>query len=172
EQAATTADRVTREQAARSATLLGAASSAFAKLQAAEEEMAAATKEIAELEEALARLLGPGVDAAAEVARREALIGGAAREAAVARKRAEDAARAAHEAQRLLDTSARKRRQFAGELIRISTILGVEGPGTEDEAGSLAGAAKRARDAGLALLEEQARLRREVLAGEAESRDG
>jgi exonuclease SbcC len=171
EQAATTAIRVAREQAARSATLLGAASSAFAKLQAAEEEMAAATKEIAELEEALARLLGPEVDASAEVARREALIAGAAREAAVARKRAEDAARAAHEAQRLLETSARKRRQFAGELIRISTILGVEGPGTEDEAGSLAGAAKRARDAGVALLEEQARLRREVLADEAESRD-
>jgi exonuclease SbcC len=171
EQAATTAVRVAREQAAEAAALLGAASSAFAKLQAAEEEMAAATKELLELDEALARLLGSGVEAAAEVARREALIASAARDAAAARKRADVAAQAAHAAQRLLETSARKRRQLAGELIRISTILGVEGPGTEDEAGSLAGAAKRARDAGVAMLEEQARLRREVLADEAESRD-
>src|SRR5207244_10291239 len=70
-----------------------------------------------------------------------------------------------------LEASAAKRRQLAGELIRISTILGVEGPGIEDEAAILAGAAKRARDAGAALLEEQARLRREVLADEAASRD-
>jgi exonuclease SbcC len=171
EQAATTAVRVAREQAAEAAALLGAASSAFAKLQAAEEEMAAATKELVELDEALARLLGSGVEAAAEVARREALIASAARDAGAARKGADVAAQAAHAAQRLLETSARKRRQLAGELIRISTILGVEGPGIEDEAGSLAGAAKRARDAGVAMLEEQVRLRREVLADEAESRD-
>jgi exonuclease SbcC len=171
EKAATAATEAARGHAARVAALLGAASSAFAKLQAAEEEVAAATKGIAELDEALAMLLGAGVEAAAEVARRESLIAEAARDAASARKGADVAAQAAHAAQRLLETSARKRRQLAGELIRISTILGVEGPGTEDEAGSLAGAAKRARDAGVAMLEEQARLRREVLADEAESRD-
>lgn len=171
DQAATTAVRVARDQAAKAEALLGAASSAFAKLQAAEEEMAAATKEIAELDEALARLLGAGVDAAAEVARREALIAEAARDAGAARKGAEAAAEAARAAQRLLETSAGKRRQLAAELIRISTILGIEGPGIEDEAAILAGAAKRARDAGVAMLGEQARLRAEVVAGEAESRD-
>ncbi len=99
------------------------------------------------------------------------MIGAAVNEATAARKEAEIAAEAARAAHRSLEAAAAKRRQLAGELIRISTILGVEGPGIEDEAAILAGAAKRARDAGAALLEEQARLRREVLADEAASRD-
>jgi len=171
EKAAAAAARAAKEQAARGAALLGAASSAFAKLQAAEEEMAAATKELAELDVALVSLLGAGVEAIAEVARRESVIGAAVNEATAARKEAEIAAEAARAAHRSLEAAAAKRRQLAGELIRISTILGVEGPGIEDEAAILAGAAKRARDAGAALLEEQARLRREVLADEAASRD-
>src|SRR5207244_11431154 len=84
EKAAAAAARAAKEQAARAAALLVAASSAFAKLQAAEEEMAAATKELADLDVALESLLGAGVEAAAEVARRAAVISGAASEAAAA----------------------------------------------------------------------------------------
>lgn len=159
-----------KDQSARTASLLGAERLAAAKLQSAEEELVAARRVLAELDEALGRILGAGVEAAAEVTRREGLLAAAGAEARAGRKRAEDAALAAAAALRSLEVSARKRRQFAADLIGIASKLGIEGPGIEDDAGSLAGAAKAARDAGTALLEEQARLRREVVAGEAESR--
>jgi exonuclease SbcC len=171
ERAVRTAAAAARDQAGRATTLLREASSAIATLQAAEAALHDATKEIAELDEGLVALLGAGVEPDAEVAKREALLASAAAEVTRSRKAAQAASEASDAAQRLLEASARKRRQFAGDLIRISAILGVEGPQIEDEAALLAGAAKRARDAGVAVAAEQVRLRTEVLAEEARGRE-
>ncbi len=173
QQAADAAARHLKAVQKRLTELHGATSSAGAKLQAAEEEMASATRELAEIDEELAALLGPlgpGAGAAAEVHRREAVVAAATRHAELCRKRAEASLQAVTVARAGLEASAKKRRHILGELIRIATILGLEPPDTEDDAASLAGAAKLARDAGAATLAEQARLREEVLAQQAESR--
>jgi exonuclease SbcC len=146
------------------------ASSAEAKLQAGEDQMGQVAAELAELEAGLEEALGAGVDAVAEIARRDALLGEAGRDAAAARAAADAAAGAVTAAREGLEAAARKRRRVAGELIHTSALLGVEAPGIEDEAGSLAGAAKRASDAGMAAVAEQDRLGAEVVTQEAESR--
>src|SRR5207248_2166383 len=89
EKAAAAATRAAKEQAARVAALLGAASSAFAKLQAAEEEMAAATKELAELDGAAKRARAAGAALLEEQARlrREVLADEAASRDVLARLR-------------------------------------------------------------------------------------
>ncbi|MGH2718092.1 MAG: SbcC/MukB-like Walker B domain-containing protein, partial [Actinomycetota bacterium] len=51
-----------------------------------------------------------------------------------------------------LETVARRRRQVAGGLIKVCTVVGTEAPGIEDDVASLAGAGKRARDAGQELI--------------------
>lgn len=130
----------------------GTVASAAARLGAAEENIARATAEATELDSALGQLLGSG-PAPAEVARREGLITAASAEAARTRKVADDAGEAAAAVERGLETVARRRRQLAGELIKVCTVVGAEAPGFEDDAASLAGAAKRARDAGRELID-------------------
>jgi exonuclease SbcC len=151
--------------------VLAGSSAAAASLAASEEELVRSRSELAGVEAALAGLLGAGVDAAAEVARRDAMIAAAAGELAEARKRAAAAAEAVAAARRALDEKAGRRRRVAGELIRIATVVGAEPPGIDDDAAFLAGAAKRARDAGAALLAEAAARREAVVADEAEARE-
>ncbi|HLI56081.1 MAG TPA: SMC family ATPase, partial [Actinomycetota bacterium] len=135
----------------REAAQLGAVASITARLSAAEEEVGRAAAEQAELEAALSQLLGP-TPAPEEVARRERLIATASAEAAAARKAADDAGEAAAAVERSLESVARRRRQVAGELVKVCTVVGTEAPGIEDDAATLAGAAKRARDAGQELI--------------------
>ena len=171
EQSAAAARRVAREQTAKAAEAMSAASSALARQQAGQGELDKATAELAELDALLAGLLGGGVDPAREVARREASIAEAANAAAAARRVAEAAAEAQALVAREWEAWATRRRSIAGELIGICTVFGMECPGIEEDASGLAGAAKRARDAGAALLEDIAARQQEVVAEEARGRE-
>ena len=145
-------------------------STAEARVEATGEAIAAAQAELAGLDAALATILGPGVVAYDEIARRESAIAAAHRQASAARVSAQSAADTLARARSALEQAAVARRRVAGELIAVSAALGLEVPGTEDDAAALAGAAKRARDAGVEALGQQERLRATVITEEAASR--
>ena len=146
-------------------------SSVGARLQVAGEELSLADGELSSLDLSLSEILGECADPEAEVARRQALLEGAHKEADAGRRHAESAAQAVAAAQAGVEATARKRREVAAELISVCTLLDTECPSTEEDAALLAGAAKRARDAGAEAIARRARLRADVLAQEAESRD-
>ena len=144
-------------------------SSCEARIEGAADAIAAADAELAEIEGELAGLLGAGVDALAEINRREAAIA-AAREAAAAARAADGkASDGLDRARTALEGVTRARRRVAGELIGIAAALGLEPPGTEDDAAALARASKAARDAAVAAISEHERRRAEVVTQEAAS---
>lgn len=142
------AEKAARSAAERMAELGGALSSATARREGVLDEVSRAEQEAGRVDRELAALLGGEVDAHSEIERREEVLREALAAVEGARSQVESRSAAAAAARKAVEEVASRRRLVAGALIRTCTQLGIDAPGVDDDAASLAGAAKRAADAG------------------------
>ncbi|MGH2768874.1 MAG: SbcC/MukB-like Walker B domain-containing protein, partial [Actinomycetota bacterium] len=156
------AAREVRSAGARLGELDRAGAVGFERLEACRIDLVQAMQEMETAEEGLGRLLGFGVDAATEIARREEALSGLRSRTEEARARWEGLGERARRAAEEVEEVARRRRAVAGSLIRVCTRLEVEAPTTEEDAAGLAEAAKRAAGAGAVRASEGERRRREL----------
>ena len=100
----------------------------------------------------LDRILGSPKDAESEIEKREGSLRKAAVAVSEARKAAEESSRTERETATALEASRKLRLSHVEILIKVSERLELEAPTFEDDASALLGSAKRAEDAGRALL--------------------
>lgn len=126
-----------------------------------ENESSTVTKRLGDLEatshrvrSGLDEILGHPKDVQSEIEQREVALVGAAFAVREARQAAEEASKKEREAASELEASRKLRLSHVEVLIKVCERLELEAPTFEDDASSLLGSAKRAADAGRAVLKE------------------